>query len=107
MKHYKPPLERTGGETSVSSSDACGEVLNTEISTAHARDGPSFGISGGSVGMGVSHEAEIHGTHVLVHRGDSLGDVEPVDEVIKNQGQVSEFAPIHGHIGDFVPVEMS
>ncbi|CAL5187203.1 unnamed protein product [Lathyrus oleraceus] len=103
----QPPLERTGGETGVSSSDACGEVLNTEILTAQARDGPSFGISGGSVGMGASHEAEIHGTDVSVHRGDSLGDAEPVDEVIENQGQVSEFAPNHGHIGDFVPAEMS
>ncbi|KAI5410987.1 hypothetical protein KIW84_056226 [Lathyrus oleraceus] len=37
----------------------------------------------------------------------AVDDVEPVDEVIKNQGQVSEFAPNHGHIGDFVPVEMS
>jgi hypothetical protein len=102
-----PPLERTGGETGRSSSNACGEVLNTEILTAHARDGPSFGISGGSVGMGASHEAEIHGTDVSVHRGDILGDAEPIAEVIENQGQVSEFAPYDGHIGDFVPAEMS
>lgn len=102
-----PPLERTGGETGRSSSNACGEVLNTETLTAHARDGPSFGISGGSVGMGASHEAEIHGTDVSVHRGDILGDAEPIAEVIENQGQVSEFAPYDGHIGDFVPAEMS
>ncbi|KAI5420927.1 hypothetical protein KIW84_044682 [Lathyrus oleraceus] len=37
----------------------------------------------------------------------TIDDTEPVDEVIKNQGQVSEFAPNHGHIGDFVPAEMS
>ncbi|KAI5437498.1 hypothetical protein KIW84_023567 [Lathyrus oleraceus] len=37
----------------------------------------------------------------------AIDDAEPVDEVIKNQGQVSEFAPNHGHIGDFVPAEMS
>ncbi|TKY49334.1 NIPA protein [Spatholobus suberectus] len=104
---FQPLLERAGGETGVSSSNACGEVLNTEILTAHARDGPSFGISGGSVGMGASHEAEIHGTDVSVHRGDSLGDVEPIAEVIENQGQAGEFEPYHGLIGDFVPEEMS
>ncbi|KAK7324405.1 hypothetical protein VNO77_27941 [Canavalia gladiata] len=104
---FQPLLERAGGETGVSSSNACGEVLNTEILTAHARDGPSFGISGGSVGMGASHEAEIHGTDVSVHRGDSLGDVEPIAEVIENQGQAGEFEPCHGLIGDFVPEEMS
>lgn len=104
---FQPLLERAGGETGVSSSNACGEVLNTEILTAHARDGPSFGISGGSVGMGASHEAEIHGTDVSVHRGDSLGDVEPIAEVIEDQGQAGEFEPDHGLIGDFVPEEMS
>ncbi|XP_004488855.1 uncharacterized protein [Cicer arietinum] len=103
----QPPLERAGGETGLSSSNACGEVLNTETLTAQARDGPSFGISGGSVGMGASHEAEIHGTDVSVHRGDSLGDVEPVAEVIENQGQASVVAPHHGHIGNFVPAETS
>ncbi|KAG5106790.1 hypothetical protein JHK82_043760 [Glycine max] len=104
---FQPLLERVGGETGVSSSNACGEVLNTEILTAHARDGPSFGISGGSVGMGASHEAEIHGTDASVHRGDSLGDVEPIAEVIENQGQAGEFEPSHGLTGDFVPGEMS
>lgn len=104
---FQPPSERAGGETGLSSSNACGEVLNTEILTAHARDGPSFGISGGSVGMGASHEAEIHGADVSVHRGDSLGDVEPIAEVIENQGQASEFAPYRGLGGDFVPEEMS
>ncbi|RDX79937.1 NIPA-like protein, partial [Mucuna pruriens] len=104
---FQPLQERAGGETGVSSSNACGEVLNTEILTAHGRDGPSFGISGGSVGMGASHEAEIHGTDVSVHRGDSLGDVEPIAEVIENQGQAGEFEPYHGLSGDFVPEEMS
>jgi len=104
---FQPLLERAGGEAGVSSSNACGEVLNTEILTTHARDGPSFGISGGSVGMGASHEAEIHGTDVSVHRGDSLGDVEPIAEVIENQGPPSEFEPYHGLTGDFVPEEMS
>ncbi|BAT93295.1 uncharacterized protein HKW66_Vig0206860 [Vigna angularis] len=104
---FQPLLDRAGGEAGVSSSNACGEVLNMEILTAHARDGPSFGISGGSVGMGASHEAEIHGTDVSVHRGDSLGDVEPIAEVIENQGPPGEFEPYHGHTGDFVPEEMS
>ncbi|WVZ00087.1 hypothetical protein V8G54_026156 [Vigna mungo] len=104
---FQPLLERAGGEAGVSSSNACGEVLNMEILTAHARDGPSFGISGGSVGMGASHEAEIHGTDVSVHRGDSLGDVEPIAEVIENQGPPGEFEPYHGQTGDFVPEEMS
>ncbi|XP_039686585.1 uncharacterized protein [Medicago truncatula] len=103
----QPPLERTGGEAGLSSSNVCGEVLNTEILTAQARDGPSFGISGGSVGMGASHEAEIHGTDVSVHRVDSLGDAEQIAEVIENHGHVSEFTPYHGHNGDFVPEEMS
>ncbi|QHO28840.1 Nuclear-interacting partner of ALK [Arachis hypogaea] len=102
----QPLLERTGGETGVSSSNAC-EVLNTEILTAQARDGPSFGISGGSVGMGTSHETEIHGTDISVHRGDSLGDVEPIAEVIENQGQDAEFVRSNGLIVDFVPEEAS
>ncbi|XP_057451270.1 uncharacterized protein LOC130743159 isoform X2 [Lotus japonicus] len=99
----QPLLGRAGGETGVSSSNACGEVLNTEILTTHARGGPSFGISGGSVGMCASHEAEIHGTDASVHRGESLGDVEPIAEVIENHGQASEFALNQGLTGDFVP----
>ncbi|KAE9585079.1 hypothetical protein Lal_00017930 [Lupinus albus] len=104
---FQPLLETAGAETGVSSSNACGEVLNTEILTAQARDGPSFGISGGSVGMGASHEAEIHGTDMLVHRGHNLGDVQPIAEIIENQGQAGEFVPCHGHVGDFVPEEMT
>ncbi|XP_054815572.1 uncharacterized protein LOC129315686 isoform X2 [Prosopis cineraria] len=102
----QPVLERAGADAVVSSSNACGEVLNTDTLTAPALDGPSFGISGGSVGMGASHEAEIHGTDISVHRGDSLGDVEPEGEVIEHQGQAGEYVP-HGQIGDFVPEEMS
>ncbi|KAI4323153.1 hypothetical protein L6164_022782 [Bauhinia variegata] len=104
---FQPVLDRGGGEAGVSSSNACGEVLNAETLTAHARDGTSFGISGGSVGMGASHEAEIHGNDISVHRGDSLGDVEPMAEVIENQGQVGEYEPYHGVMGNFVPEEMS
>ncbi|KAI3708205.1 hypothetical protein L2E82_37353 [Cichorium intybus] len=63
--------------------------------------GVSFGISGGSVGMGASHEAEIRGGggggggDVSVHRTESV-----VAEVTENQGQNGEFA------ADFVPEEM-
>ncbi|KAK1278607.1 hypothetical protein QJS04_geneDACA022151 [Acorus gramineus] len=81
-----------------------GEILNAETVTAPARDGLSFGISGGSVGMGASHEAEIHGVDVSVHRGDSVvGDAEPVAEVIENQGQTGESAPDPGLMDEFVP----
>ncbi|XP_028761015.1 uncharacterized protein LOC114719660 isoform X2 [Neltuma alba] len=102
----QPVLERAGADAGVSSSNACGEVLNTDTLTTPARDGPSFGISGGSVGMGASHEAEIHGTDISVHRGDSLGDVELEAEGIEHQGQAGEYLP-HGQTGDFVPEEMS
>lgn len=100
---FQPALERAGAEAGINSSNACGEVLHTDTMTAHARDGPSFGISGGSVGMGVSHEAEIHGIDISVYRGDSLGNVEPEAEIIEHQGQVDDFAPYHGVTGDFVP----
>lgn len=102
-----PPAIRNAGEIGVSSTNDGEEVLNTETATGHGRDGPSFGISGGSVGMGASHEAEIHGADVSVHRADSVvGDVEPVAEVTENQGQTGEFAPDPGLMGDFVPEEM-
>ncbi|KAI4333366.1 hypothetical protein L6164_018190 [Bauhinia variegata] len=104
---YFQPVSERGGDAGVSSSNACGEVLNTETLTAHARDGTSFGVSGGSVGMGASDEAEIHGTDISVHRGDSLGDAEPMAEVIENQGQVGEFEPYHGVMGNYMPEEMS
>ncbi|KAK1353843.1 hypothetical protein POM88_052208 [Heracleum sosnowskyi] len=60
------------------------EVLNADATTAHGRDGPSFGTSGGSVGVGTSHEAEIHGADLSVHRADSL--LEAVAEMTENQG---------------------
>ncbi|THF98291.1 hypothetical protein TEA_022409 [Camellia sinensis var. sinensis] len=100
-----PAALRSTGEMGVSSTNDGEEVLNTDTTTAHGMDGPSFGISGGSVGMGASHEAEIHGTSV--HRVDSVvGDVEPIAEVTDNQGQTGEFAPDPGLMGDFVPEEM-
>ncbi|KAI4374654.1 hypothetical protein MLD38_012622 [Melastoma candidum] len=104
---FPPAAARVEGEAGVSSTNDGEEVVNTETATAHARDGFSFGISGGSVGMGASYEAEIHGTDASVHRCDSVvGDAEPIAEVVENQGQTGEYAPEHGHTADFVPEEM-
>ncbi|EPS72067.1 hypothetical protein M569_02691 [Genlisea aurea] len=73
------------------------EVLNADTETARERrDVPSsVGISGGSVGMGASHEAEIHGADASLHRTESIaGCVEPVGgEVTDNQGQTGDFIP--------------
>ncbi|KAL3502965.1 hypothetical protein ACH5RR_037414 [Cinchona calisaya] len=101
-----PGVIRNVNEMGVSSTND-EEVVNADTATAHGRDGPSFGISGGSVGMGASHEAEIHGTDASVHRGDSVvGDVEPIAEITENHGMTGEFAPDPGLMGDFVPEEM-
>ncbi|OVA16395.1 zinc finger protein [Macleaya cordata] len=95
------------GEVGVSSINDGEEILNAETVTAHARDRFSFGISGGSVGMGASHEAEIHGTDVSVHRTESVvGDAEPIAEVTENQGQTGESAPDPGLMDEFIPEEM-
>ncbi|PKI47668.1 uncharacterized protein LOC116192523 isoform X1 [Punica granatum] len=101
------PVAARLGEAGVSSTIDGEEVVNTEALTTQVRDGISFGISGGSVGMGASYEAEIHGTDASVHRSDSVvGDAEPIAEVIENQGQTGEFAPEVGNTDDFVPEEM-
>ncbi|XP_010540118.1 PREDICTED: uncharacterized protein LOC104813972 [Tarenaya hassleriana] len=105
---FQPVPVRSNAEPGISSINDGEEVLNTETVTAHGRDGPSLGVSGGSVGMGASHEAEIHGADISVHRGDSVvGDIEPVAEVIENLGQSGEFAPEQGLTDDFVPEEMN
>lgn len=97
-----PASVRAPGEIGLSSTND-DEVLNTDTVTGRG-DGPSLAISGGSVGMGASHEAEIHGADASVHRTESVvGDMEPVAEVTENQGQNGEFA---GVMGDFVPEEM-
>ncbi|XP_010275066.1 PREDICTED: uncharacterized protein LOC104610239 [Nelumbo nucifera] len=104
---FQPAAGRVAGEMGLSSTNDGEEILNAETVTAHARDGFSFGISGGSVGMGASHEAEIHGTDVSVYRADSVvGDVEPIAEVTENQGQTGESAPDPGLMDEFVPEEM-
>ncbi|GFP78704.1 nuclear-interacting partner of alk [Phtheirospermum japonicum] len=101
-----PAVVRSAGEMGVSSTNE-EEVVNADTATAHGKNGPSFGISGGSVGMGASHEAEIHGTDASIYRADSVvGDVEPIAEVTDNQGQTGEFGPDPGLMGDFVPEEM-
>jgi hypothetical protein len=103
-----PAVPGAGFEIGVSSTNE-EEVVNTDTVTGHGRgEGFSFGISGGSVGMGASHEAEIHGgADMSIHRTDSVvGDVEPVGEVTENQGQTGEFGPDPGLMGDFVPEEI-
>ncbi|XP_076891324.1 uncharacterized protein LOC143542668 [Bidens hawaiensis] len=102
-----PASVRAPGEIGLSSTND-EEVLNTDTATEHRRDGGlSLAISGGSVGMGASHEAEIHGVEGSVHRTESVvGDMEPVAEVTENQGQNGEFAMDPGVMGDFVPEEM-
>lgn len=97
------------GEMGISSTNNDGEeIFNAETVTAQARDGFSFGISGGSVGMCASHEAEIHGADVSVHRADSVvGDVEPRIEDNENQGQTGESAPDPGSMDEIVPDEVN
>ncbi|KAI3457576.1 hypothetical protein Pfo_014239 [Paulownia fortunei] len=101
-----PAAVRSVGEVGISSTNE-EEVVNADTGTAHGRDGPSFGISGGSVGMGASHEAEIHGTGASVYRADSVvGDAETTAEITDTQGQTGEFTPDPGLMGDFVPEEI-
>lgn len=90
------------GEMGVSSTNYGEEIFNAE--TAQARDGISFGVSGGSVGMCASHEAEIHGADISVHRADSVvGDMEPRVEDAEIQGQTGESTPDPGLMDEIVP----
>ena len=41
------------------------EIFNVEFATICAKDGLSFGISGGSIENYVGHETEIHGTDIF------------------------------------------
>lgn len=85
------------GEIGGSSNVDDEEILNVNTTTNHLRGGFSFGISGGSVGMCASHEAEIHGTEISIHRtGSVVGDVEPRMEDVENQWQTGESAPEGG-----------
>lgn len=65
------------------------EVLDLNTVAVHGKDGFALAVSGGSVGMVASHEAEAHGS---VHRtGSVVGEVEPVAGVTENQGQNGNF----------------
>lgn len=102
------PAAAVAREMGVSSTNDGEEIFNAETVTVQARDGFSFGISGGSVGMCASHEAEIHGADVSVHRADSVvGDVEPRAEDGENQGQTGESAPDPGLMDEIVPDEIN
>uniref|UniRef100_A0A0C9S5D3 TSA: Wollemia nobilis Ref_Wollemi_Transcript_12909_3387 transcribed RNA sequence n=1 Tax=Wollemia nobilis TaxID=56998 RepID=A0A0C9S5D3_9CONI len=103
----QPESGRDAGETGLSTSDEGDGILNGENATFEARGGFSLAISGGSVGMGASHEAEIHGADVSVHRTESIvGEADLVAEVTENQGQTGESVPDRGLMGEFVPEEV-
>ncbi|KAK8612884.1 hypothetical protein V6N13_092988 [Hibiscus sabdariffa] len=105
---FQPAAETIPGEVGISSTNDGEEIFNAETVTAHARDGLSFGISGGSVGMCASHEAEIHGADVSVHRTDSVvGDIEHRIEDAENQGQTGESAPVPRLMDEVVPDEIN
>ncbi|XVE88432.1 hypothetical protein DITRI_Ditri19aG0069300 [Diplodiscus trichospermus] len=105
---FQPAAEVVPGEMGLSSTNDGEEIFNAETVTALARDGFSFGISGGSVGMCASHEAEIHGADASVHRTDSVvGDLEPRIEDAENQGQTGESVPDPGLMDEVVPNEIN
>ncbi|KAL9328905.1 hypothetical protein ACSQ67_003908 [Phaseolus vulgaris] len=96
------------GEVGVSSTNYIEEHFNAETVTAQARDGISLGISGGSVGMCASHEAEIHGADISVHRADSLvGEMEQRVEDAEHQGQTGESVPDPGLMDEIIPDDMN
>ena len=101
---FQTATEAVPGEVGVSSTNYGEELFNAETVTAPARDGISFGISGGSVGMCASHEAEIHGADISVHRADSVvGEMEQRVEDAENQGQTGESVPDPGLMDEIVP----
>lgn len=68
--------------------------------------GLSVGVSGGSVQMGASHEAEIHGTDLSVHKTESLvNEAELMTEVTDPQRQTSESVPGQALTGQSLPDE--
>ncbi|KAG0478843.1 hypothetical protein HPP92_013562 [Vanilla planifolia] len=90
----------TGGSSTIEGE----EIVFEETLTANARDRLSLGISGGSVGMGASHEAEIHGINASLHHADSaIGNPDLTGEVTENVGQSVESAPGRGLMDEFVP----
>ncbi|XP_038970484.1 uncharacterized protein LOC120104082 isoform X2 [Phoenix dactylifera] len=102
----QPAAGSVAREMGGSSTNEGEEILNAETDTAYAKDRFSLGISGGSVGMGASHEAEIHGADVSVHRANSsVDDAEPIPEVTENLRQTGESARGPGLIDGYVPEE--
>ncbi|CAA7405406.1 unnamed protein product [Spirodela intermedia] len=102
----QPAAGSVAREMGVSSTNA-EELLNAETGTVHGRDTFSIGISGGSVGMGASHEAEIRGAEFSVHRADSVARyADQVADVTEHHGQTGESTPDPGLMGEFVPEEM-
>ncbi|KAF5736350.1 hypothetical protein HS088_TW14G00492 [Tripterygium wilfordii] len=98
---FRSPVELVPGEMGVSSTNDGEEVFNAGTVMAQGREGISFGISGGSVGMCASHEAEIHGADASVHRAHSVvGDLEPRVDDAENQGQTDPWL-----IDEIVPDE--
>ncbi|KAG2631660.1 hypothetical protein PVAP13_2NG039600 [Panicum virgatum] len=102
-----PETESNAREIGGSSMNGGEEVLNAETTPASARDQFSLGVSGGSVGMGASHEAEIHGTDVSEHKtGSVVGDADPVPELIETMGHTGESAPGPTLMDEFAPEEV-
>ncbi|KAL5196670.1 hypothetical protein ABZP36_000182 [Zizania latifolia] len=104
----QPAAEGNAREIGGSSMNGGEEVRNAENTPAFARDQLSLGgVSGGSVGMGASHEAEIHGIDVSGHKTDSVvGDVEPTLELAETMGHTDESAPGPGMMDEFVPEDV-
>ncbi|CAM0876657.1 unnamed protein product [Alopecurus aequalis] len=103
----QPAAGSDGREIGGSSTNEGEEVLNAGTTSAFARDQLSLGISGGSVGMGASHEAEIHGIDVSVQRTESVvGDAEPITDLTEAMGHTGESVPGPGLTDEFVPEEV-
>ncbi|XP_062212621.1 uncharacterized protein LOC133913468 [Phragmites australis] len=103
----QPAAGSDAREIGGSSTNEGEEVINAETAPAFGRDQLSLGISGGSVGMGASHEAEIHGNAASLHRAESVvGDAEPIAELTETMGQTGESAPGPGLMDEFVPEEV-
>lgn len=83
------------------------EVLNAEIFATNTRDRFSLGISGCSVGMGASHEAEVHGIDGSLPRTYSaVGEAGLIAEVTENLGQSGESAAGPGLMNEFITDEV-
>jgi hypothetical protein len=103
----QPATESNARNVEGSSMNAGEEVLNAEIVPAFTKDQVSVGVSGGSVCMGASHEAEIHGADVSEHKTCSVvGDADPVPDLIENMGNTGESAPPPGLMDESAPEEV-